>query len=133
MAARQRHDAAGLRQAVGQRDPRGDVLVRGIEAEVRPVLVPGDERVVARLLDPHREVVDEQIRPDQVLDGGEHRRVADEVAEPGEQQMRLRAKLSGEPAERAPCDASKRLEPARGTSRASAGESAGTGQRKPSS
>src|SRR6266508_472440 len=75
----------GLRRAVRQGDSCGDVLVRRIEAEVRPVLVPGDERRVAGLLDPHREVVDEEIRPDQILDGGQHRRGAEEVVEPREQ------------------------------------------------
>jgi hypothetical protein len=111
MTARQYHDTARLRQAARQRDPGGDVLVRGIESEVRCVLVPGDERVVARLLDPHREVVDEQVRTDQVLDGGQYRRVADEVVEPGEEQMRLGAELSGEPAERLSLSGLEGLEP----------------------
>ena len=132
MTTRQRHDTTRLRQAVRQRDPGGDVLVRGIESEVRCVLVPGDERVIARLLDPHREVVDEQVRADQVLDGGQHRRVTDEVVEPGEEQMRLGAELSGEPAERPSLRCLEGFEPGAAVARL-AGDSASTGQRNPSS
>jgi hypothetical protein len=85
--------------------------VSGIESEVRCVLVPGDERVVVRLLDPHREVVDQQVRADQILDGGQHCRVADEAVEPGEEQMRLGAELSGQPAERPSLSGFEGLEP----------------------
>jgi hypothetical protein len=129
MTARQRRDTAHLRQAVRQRDPGGDVLVRGIESEVGSVLVPGDERVVARLLDPHREVVDEQIRADQVLDGGEHRRVADEAVEPGEEKDASWREAAGERPSGRPWRL-RRLRASARHSRASAGDSAGHGTEK---
>jgi len=100
MTARQHRDTTHLRQAVRQRDPSRDVLVRGIEAEVRPVLVPGDERIVTRLLDPHGEVIDEEIRADEILDGGEDYRMADKAVEPGKEEVCLGSELPGEAAQR---------------------------------
>ena len=45
-------------------------------------------------------MVNEQVRADQVIDGVEHRRVADEAVEPGDEQMGLRPELSGQLAQR---------------------------------
>jgi hypothetical protein len=45
-------------------------------------------------------VIDEEVRADEILDGGEDCRMADESVEPRKQEMRLGTELSGEVAER---------------------------------
>ena len=45
-------------------------------------------------------MIDEEIRADEILDGGEDRRVADEPVKPGEKEMRLGSELPGEATQR---------------------------------
>jgi hypothetical protein len=82
---------------VREGQPRRDD-VRLAEAPVRRVLVPGYEGRIVGLLDEEAGAPHEQVRAQDVLDGVEDRRVADEVGQPREQEMRLVPDLTGQSA-----------------------------------
>ncbi|HMS79155.1 MAG TPA: hypothetical protein PKC20_06415 [Burkholderiaceae bacterium] len=97
VAARHHPHAAALQVAAAQRDPGGHVRVRRVQPEVGRVLVPADERVGARLLRPQRQVVDEDVRPDQRLDRVEHPRLAHDPVDPAQVQVHLASPLGWQP------------------------------------
>ena len=74
--------------AVGERDPCGDD-VRRLQAPVGRVLVPRHVARVAPLLDKERGAPAQDVGADDVLHGIQDAWVADQVVQPGEQQMRL--------------------------------------------
>ena len=80
--------------AVGEGDPGGDD-VGGVEAPVCGVLMPGDEAGVVGFLDEKGTAPAQDVRADDVLDGIEDGWVADEVVEPGEQQVGFVAQFAG--------------------------------------
>ena len=64
-------------------------MLERIEEEIGAVLVPADMRRRVRLLDPHRRVIDEDVRPDHVLDRVEHPGMVHQRIGPGVEQVRL--------------------------------------------
>ena len=58
--------------------------------------MPGYIRRVARLFDEEGGSPTQNIRPDDVLDGVENARMADQVVQPGEQQVRFLPEFPGE-------------------------------------
>ena len=85
--------AAAFLVRLGQRDPHGDLLHR-VEPEVRCILVPADVGRIVRGLDPHGQRVDEDVGPDEALDGIEDRGMPRERVDPRKEQMRFRAVLA---------------------------------------
>ena len=85
---------AGRRQG----HPGGD-HVGPIEAPIGRVLVPGDERRVARLLDEEVRGPAEEVRPVEILDRVEDALMTHEIGDPGEEEMRFvpQLALSGPP------------------------------------
>ena len=86
MAAGYYLHAAALRRAFRERHPGRDLLFR-LEAEIGSVLVPADISVIARVLEPHRQRINQDVRPDQgfhrVQDGG----MARDFVHPGEHEV----------------------------------------------
>ena len=74
--------------AVGEGDPGGDD-VGGIEAPVGGILVPGHEAGIARLLDEEAAAPAEDVRADHILYRIEDAGMANELIQPGEQQVGL--------------------------------------------
>src|SRR5437879_10623617 len=68
-----------------------DTSVTGVQTCALPILVPGDVRGIARFLDEEARAPDEQVRPEHVLDRVQDRRVAHEIGQPREEQVRLRS------------------------------------------
>jgi len=81
--------AAVLRRRVGEREPRGHVHV-GPQAEIGRVLVPGGDRRALGLLDEPGRRVHEDVRPDQVLDHVEDRRMTHERMHPRQEDVGAR-------------------------------------------
>src|SRR6185295_14685971 len=77
-------------RAVREADPRGhDVWLT--QSPVGRVLMPGDVARAARLLREEGAVPAQDVRADDVLDGVEDCRMANEVGQPGQEQVRLDA------------------------------------------
>ena len=67
------------------------MLVIGHEAEIGGILVPSGKGRAVGLLDKPSRRVDEDIGPDQILDGVEDALVADERVDPGKEEVATRA------------------------------------------
>ena len=89
LVRRRDHPHGAVRRgAVGERHPGGDDVGR-LQPPVGGILVPRDVAWIARLLDEERGAPAQDVGADDVLHRVEDARMADQVVQPGEQQMRL--------------------------------------------
>lgn len=88
MGARDHAEAAVLLRRRREGDPGRHFLVRR-ETEVRGVLVPGDVTGIAPVLGEYRGAEEQDVGPDQILDGIEYRRRAADLHQPRKGEVAL--------------------------------------------